>query len=92
MTNWLIDYTDDAIKQLAKLDKPIRDRITKFLNVTLLAHDNPRKTGKALQGTELGCYWRYTVGNYRVICEIIDSEITVLVIDADHRSKIYKSN
>jgi mRNA interferase RelE/StbE len=90
--NWLIDYTDDAIKALAKLDKPIRNRITKFLNVTLLAHDNPRQTGKALQGTELGCYWRYTVGDYRVICEIIDSEITVLVIDTDHRSKIYKSH
>ncbi len=88
--NWSVDYTKDAIKTLAKLDKTVRNRILKFINETLPKLENPREKGDALQG-ELNTYWRYKVGDYRLICKIIDNEITILVVEIGHRSKIYKS-
>ncbi len=54
----------------------------------LQATDNPRSTGKALQGNLSG-YWRYRVGDYRVICQIHDAKLIILVIDLGHRKDVY---
>jgi mRNA interferase RelE/StbE len=60
-----------------------------FLENTLLNLDNPRHLGKALQGNLQG-YWRYRVGDYRILCEIIDSQMIIYTIEIGHRREIYR--
>ncbi len=86
---WRIELTETANKQLAKLDKVEARRITKFLRERLAATDNPRNTGKALSGP-LGGLWRYRVGDYRLICEIQDGVLCVLVLKIGNRQEVYK--
>ncbi|WP_147074157.1 type II toxin-antitoxin system RelE family toxin, partial [Sulfuriferula plumbiphila] len=66
---WRIELTATAAKRLAKLDKGEAKRITSFLRQRLAVLDDPRTTGKALTGPHLGAYWRYRVGDYRIILE-----------------------
>lgn len=65
-------------------------RVKQFLEERLAIHENPRELGVALKGHTLGGYWRYKVGDYRVICDIQDERLVVLVIDIGHRSKVYR--
>ncbi|MBK6618319.1 MAG: type II toxin-antitoxin system RelE/ParE family toxin [Nitrosomonas sp.] len=86
---WLIELSETANKQLAKLDKTEARRITKFLRERLAVTDNPRTVGKALSGP-LGGLWRYRVGDYRLICEIQDGVLCVLVLKIGNRREVYK--
>ena len=87
---WQIKLTATAAKQLSKLDQVTAKRIISFLKLRLATQDDPRITGKALTGKNLGMYWRYRVGDYRIICEIQDGEICILVIEIGHRKDIYQ--
>ena len=86
---WRIDLTDTAAKQLSKLGKVEAKRITAFLRERIAAVDNPRSTGKALTGA-MGGLWRYRIGDYRVICEIQDAIVTVLVVKIGARREVYR--
>lgn len=88
MPKWIIEYSEQASKTLDKLDKPVKDRIKKYLN-NLSEYSNPHFRGKALTGTRAG-QWRYRVGDYRVICEIQNNKLIILVLEIGHRSKVYK--
>lgn len=85
---WTIKFTDDAKRDLQKLDKPVQKRITSFLLERLQDADNPRANGKALQG-KLSGLWRYRLGDYRLLCRIEDNELLILVIALGHRKQIY---
>ena len=85
---WKIDLSSNALKQLRKLDKPIANRILKFLRGRIEKLDNPRKIGERLQGS-LGDFWKYRVGDYRVICSLQDDKLVVWVIRIGHRSEVY---
>ena len=85
---WRIELTATAVKQLGKLDKAEAKRITTFLRQRLATLDNPRSTGKALTGPQLGAYWRYRVGDYRIICDIQDGALCILVIEMGNRRDI----
>ncbi len=87
---WRIELTATAVKQLAKLDKNEAKRITSFLRQRLAVLEDPRSTGKALTGPHLGAYWRYRVGDYRIICDIQDSALCVLVIEIGNRREVYR--
>ena len=87
---WRIELTATAAKRLAKLDKGEARRITSFLRQRLAVLDDPRTTGKALTGPHLGAYWRYRVGDYRIICDIQDSALCVLVIEIGNRREVYR--
>ena len=87
---WRIDLTETAAKQLRKLDKDDARRITTFLRDRLERAEDPRSTGKALTGPQLGTFWRYRVGGYRIICEIRDKVHVILVIAIGSRKDIYK--
>ena len=87
---WRIELTATAAKRLAKLDKGEARRITSFLRQRLAVLDDPRTTGKALTGPHLGAYWRYRVGDYRIICDIQDSALCVLVIEIGNRHEVYR--
>lgn len=83
---WQLAFTDEAEKQFGKLDKPVRRRIDTAL--TKLAND-PRPAGvKKLKG-ESGA-WRLRVGDWRVIYQIRDGELIILIIEIGHRSKVYR--
>jgi mRNA interferase RelE/StbE len=85
---WTIEYAETARKQLRKLDKPTAKRIVDFMDERVSSKD-PRRLGKALTG-QLGDLWRYRVGDFRVICEIQDSVLTVLVLQIGNRREVYR--
>lgn len=86
---WRIELTATAARQLAKLDKNDARRITGFLRQRLAVTDDPRSSGKALTGP-LGGFWRYRVGDFRVICDIQDGALRVLVIEIGNRREVYR--
>ena len=86
---WLIDVKANVVKSLAKIDRKQADRIWEFLEVELVNMNNPRSKGKALSGNLKGL-WRYRVGDYRIICQIIDNELVILVVELGHRKEIYR--
>jgi len=86
---WTIEYTDTAKGQLRKLDKQTARRIVDFMDERIAGRDNPRDSGKALTGS-LGSLWRYRVGDFRVVCDIQDAILRVLVVQIGHRREIYR--
>ena len=81
-------FTELAKKQLKKLDKYVASLIIGWIEKNLQDCDNPRIHGKNLIANKSG-QWRYRIGDYRIICEIIDEEITILVLEVGHRKNIY---
>ncbi len=73
-------FTERAKKQLKKMDKPIVALIIGWLEKNIEGCENPRIHGKALVENKSG-QWRYRIGNYRVICEIQDEEVIVLILN-----------
>ena len=86
---WKIELTELALKQLKKLDHSEAKRITHYLRKQIEPLDDPRQLGKTLKG-DLSNLWRYRVGDYRLICELKDNELTVLVIRVGHRKAVYE--
>jgi len=87
--SWTIEYTRTAETQLRKLDRPVARHILNYMDDEIAPLENPRTRGKALSGP-LGELWRYRIGDYRVLCEIQDSIMRILVVEAGHRRQIYK--
>lgn len=87
---WRIEFQQLAVKQLKKLTKSEANRIVSFLADRVAQDDNPRRTSAALQGSEIGSFWRYRVGDYRIICDIQDHKLVVLVVEIGHRREIYR--
>ena len=83
-------FSERAKKQLKKLDKHISTLIIGWLEKNIEGKDNPKIHGKALVGDKSG-QWRYRIGDYRVICEIIEDEVIVLILDIGHRREIYNN-
>ncbi|MBI1284689.1 MAG: type II toxin-antitoxin system mRNA interferase toxin, RelE/StbE family [Thiobacillus sp.] len=86
---WTVDYTDSALAQLRKLDRQVARRIVDYMDERVAALDDPRTTGKALTGA-LGGFWRYRVGDYRLVCDIQDANVRVLVIRIGNRREVYR--
>ena len=83
-----VAFTDRAIKQLKKLDKQTSALIIGWIEKNLEGCENPRIHGKGLTANRIG-QWRYRIGDYRIICEIEEKEITILVLEIGHRKNIY---
>ena len=81
-------FSERAKKQLKKLDKHIYSLIIGWLEKNIDGSDNPRIHGKGLEENRSG-QWRYRIGDYRIICEIKDKEVVVLVLEVGHRKSIY---
>ncbi|MHB8218566.1 MAG: type II toxin-antitoxin system RelE family toxin [Candidatus Sulfotelmatobacter sp.] len=86
---WRIEITRTAEKQITKLDRGAQKSIQQFLRERLRSATDPRQWGKALQGEKRGL-WRYRVGDYRLICDIQDERITILVLELGHRKDVYR--
>lgn len=86
---WEIEITEGAKKQLDKLGHAEAKRVRDFLVKRLAPMQDPRQLGSALQGSRLGSYWRYCIGDFRVICDIQDHRLVVVVVRVGHRREIY---
>jgi mRNA interferase RelE/StbE len=85
---WTLKLSSDAKANLAKIGTAEARRILKFLYGRVRELPHPRALGEALSGRFTGL-WRYRVGDYRILCEIQDEKITILVVLVGHRRKIY---
>lgn len=87
---WRIEFDPGAVKDLTQQDRPIQKRLTGFLRERVANLANPRELGEALHGPELGQFWKYRVGDWRIVCELRDETITVLVLRIGHRRDVYR--
>ncbi len=88
---WTVELADAVVKTLDKLDAPVRRRIQRFVQQRLQGTENPRQWGEPLSGRFAGS-WKYRVGEYRLICQLQDFRLVVLVVKAGHRGKIYQDD
>ena len=87
---WIIKYTESSSKQLKKLDNQTALRVLDYMDERVAVLDDPRSLGKNLKGPKIGEYWRYRVGDIRVICNILDGQMMVLVIEIGNRREVYR--
>lgn len=87
---WQIEVSDAARKQLSKMERVEAKRITAFLRLRIASLDDPRQLGEALQGTRFSGLWRYRVGDYRILVDIRDDVVTVIVVGVGHRGEVYR--
>lgn len=87
--HWTVKVSRSSAKALERINAPDRKKLIEFIEETLPNLENPRTKGKELKGKLKG-YWRYRVGNYRLICEIQDGYLIIVVVDLGHRQQVYK--
>ena len=87
---WRVELADSAAKQLRKLDPQIAKRILTFLRDRIAPLDDPRSVGEALRGKELGDFWKYRVGDWRIIADLDDGVMLITVIRIGNRRGIYR--
>ena len=87
---WRIELGRDAEKALDRLDRPVAQRILRFLYERVAPLEDPRSIGEALKGSQLGEFWKYRVGEYRIICNIDDGTVRILVVRIGHRREVYR--
>ena len=87
---WQIEFDESAKKELTKLDHQVARRLIEFLKDRILSRKDPRSVGQALKGATLGEFWKYRVGDFRIIASIQDERMTVLVLRVGNRSDVYR--
>lgn len=87
---WRIELSATAEKQLTKLDHQVARRIHHFLRQRVALLEDPRSIGEALKGSRLGEFWKYRVGDYRIIAHIEDSAVCILVVRIGNHREVYK--
>lgn len=87
---WQIEVSDAAKKQLARMGRVEAKRITAFLRDRVAPLQTARQLGEALQGARMAGLWRYRVGDYRILVNIRDDTVTVIVVSVGHRGEVYR--
>ncbi len=85
---WTIEWDDAARKELRKLDYTVQEQILSYLEKRIATEEDPRRFGEGLSADKVGL-WRYRVRNYRIICQIEDQKLVVLVVRVGHRRDVY---
>lgn len=85
---WKVKFLETAEKQFAKLDKATCRALNRYIAERLTTPEDPRRFGKPLSGN-LKEFWRYRIGDYRMICNIQDEHVLILVVRVAHRSEEY---
>jgi len=86
---WTVEFSSGAERQLGRLDPTTARRLGGYLRRLVAETTDPRERGKALTGAMTGL-WRYRVGDHRLICQLLDQRLVVLVVRLGHRSRIYE--
>lgn len=87
---WRIELSSLAQKNIRQFDPQTRQRILKFLSTRVAPLDDPRSLGEALKGSKLGDFWKYRVGDYRIIADIQDGTLCILVVRVGNRREVYR--
>jgi mRNA interferase RelE/StbE len=87
---WKIELTKAAEKELDKLDPQIAKRILIFLHGRVAPLEDPRSIGDSLTGSKLGEFWKYRVGSYRIVADIQDAKLQILIVRIGNRGKVYR--
>lgn len=87
---WKVELDSAAERDLDELDPQIARRILAFLHGRISPLDDPRSIGEALKGSKLGDFWKYRVGDYRIIASIEDGALRVLVVRVGNRREVYR--
>lgn len=87
--SWVCKFDRRALRELNKLDPQSKQQILSYLEERIATDADPQSFGKGLKANLSGL-WRYRVGDYRIICRIMDNELIVLVLAAGHRKTIYE--
>lgn len=87
---WRVELDPAAERELSKLNLQVARRILVFLHDRVAVLENPRGIGEALKGSKLDEFWKYRVGDYRVIANIEDGAVRILVVRVGHRRKVYR--
>ena len=83
-----ITFDPDALDDLKQLDRQVQIRLVRFLRERIAPLEDPRSLGEPLSGARLGSYWKYRVGDWRIVCDIQDERITVRVLRIGHRCSV----
>lgn len=87
---WKVELDPAAVRELSKIDSQTARRIVAFLYERVAKLDDPRSIGEALKGSKLGTFWKYRVGDYRIISHIEDGALRVLVVRIGNRREVYR--
>jgi mRNA interferase RelE/StbE len=87
---WTIEYAKSVQKSVRKLDHQTQTRLRKYLETRLAVAKDPRSLGRPLQGSQFQNLWRFRVGDYRIIAQIEDDKVRILVLRIGHRREIYR--
>lgn len=87
---WKVELSSQALKALGQLDAQVARRILTFLHKRVAPLDDPRSIGEALKGSRLGEFWKYRIGDYRVISSIEDGALRILVVKIGNRREVYR--
>jgi len=85
---WTVEWDGAAVKELRKLDRQAQQEILRYFRERITTEEDPRRFGKVLSRDLVGL-WRYRVRNYRMICNIEDDKLMVLVLRVGHRKNVY---
>lgn len=86
---WTLEFLRSAVQDLDHIDRSVATRILRFLNDRLLKLEDPRTLGEALRGPKLGQFWKYRVGDYRIIANIQDHRLVIVVVRVGNRREVY---
>ena len=87
---WTVELSTQAQKNLRALDGQVARRVLSFLHERVSTLEDPRSIGEALQGSRLGNLWKYRVGDYRLVCDLQDETLRVLVVKVGNRREVYR--
>lgn len=87
---WKVELGRAAERELDQLDPPGARRILVFLHGRVALLDDPHSIGQALKGSKLGDFWKYRVGDYRIICSIEDRALRILIVRIGNRREVYR--
>ena len=89
-SGYRIEFDPAALKELKQLDWPLQQRLEGFQKTWVGALENPRDIGEALSGAKFANYWKYRVGDWRIVCDIQDERIVVRVLRLGNRREVYR--
>ena len=87
---WTVEFDRSVAKELGKPDRQVAKRIVAFLRERLAPLNDPRSIGEALRGDKLGEFWKYRLGDYRIIARIVDHRLLIVVLRVGHRREAYR--
>ena len=87
---WTVEFLPEAAREQRKLDRQVAAWLLRFLDQRIRRAEDPRSIGEPVRGERFGAYWKYRVGDYRLICRIQDQQVVVTVVRIGHRRDVFR--